>query len=106
MTNLTPASALDEWQTRVNATMQKRYGITLEDAGVPVEYLELTSAANHDPLEWVEWFADKNGLEEAQPTATNIQMHGENGAWVFDENTCHAGLVAHDQLDDASSDCF
>jgi len=61
---------LDKWRTQVNATMKKLYGITLEDAGVPVEYLELTSAANHDPREWVDWFAGKHGLEAAQPTAT------------------------------------
>jgi hypothetical protein len=36
-----------------------------------------------------------------------IEMHGQNGAWVFAENTYHAGLVAEDQLPgEESSDCF
>jgi len=37
----------------------------------------------------------------------NIEMHGENGAWVFAQNTYHAGLVAEDQLPgEESSDYF
>lgn len=62
-TATTATTILDEWRTQVNATMKKLYGITIEDAGVSVEYLELTSAANHDPREWVEWFAEKHELE-------------------------------------------
>jgi hypothetical protein len=57
---------LDEYEARVSAIMAKRYGLTWDDASGDHEPLERALDDEQAPDEFVEWFAEKYGLERIE----------------------------------------
>lgn len=57
-----PEPCFMDYVNAVDVELQRRYGLTVMDAGIEFDSLASTEEENWSPKEYVDWFAEKMDL--------------------------------------------